>query len=252
MEQCFEQFIAQTHRRIIYCADDPVARRLCEKTDKALSYGLIKEATIRGEVITNSAENTTFKVFEKEHFLGTVTLPIHGLHNIINAIGTFAAVKEHDISFQEYVAAMAVFQPVKRRFECCGFCKTARIISDYAHHPTEIRAVLEMAENEPHDRIICLFQPHRYTRTLALKHLFAAAFCGADTVILCPVYPASEAPIDGGTSHDLFEVLQDDAPCRVLMASDLDHAWDLAREEIVGNDLLLLLGAGDVDRLARK
>jgi len=251
MEQCFEQLIAQTHRHIIYCADDSTATRLCLGKEKATSYGLIQPAYIYGKVLNNSLGKTIFNLFRDGILLGEVILPIHGLHNIINAIGTFAAVMNYGISFREYADAMAVFQSVKRRFECCGTCQSARVISDYAHHPTEIKAVLEAASNMPHDRIICIFQPHRYTRTLALKHHFSEAFRGADTVILSPVYPASESPLPGGTSEDLFNVLNQDAPCRILLASSLNDAWNRAKAEIKGNDILLLLGAGDIDKLAR-
>jgi len=129
-------------------------------------------------------------------------------------------------------------------------------VSDYAHHPSEIRALLQGAAQAGYRRISAVFQPHRYSRTCRLGAQFPPAFDGLDTLLLAPVYAASEVPQSGGTSADLYarfrehEAGQSESACRCILVESLDAAAEHMRRNLAGADLLLALGAGDVERVA--
>ena len=132
--------------------------------------------------------------------------------------------------------------------------QTISIVTDYAHHPTEMKCAVGMARAVCAGKLRVLFQPHRYSRTKALLNDFPAAFKGADEVVLCPTYAAFETPIEGGDIADLYQVCRaaygaDARGPRFYLARTVDEAWEHARNSMVGGDLTLLLGAGDIIKL---
>jgi UDP-N-acetylmuramate--alanine ligase len=137
----------------------------------------------------------------------------------------------------------------KRRFEVVLQANDITVISDYAHHPSEIAALVQMARAQHSGRLIAVFQPHRYTRTLALGDNFPAAFEGVDKLILTPVYAASEDPIAGGRICDLYARFRDDSSICPQLARSLEQAWGYLRRELQPGDMLLVIGAGDVENI---
>jgi len=126
------------------------------------------------------------------------------------------------------------------------------VVTDYAHHPTEMRCAVQMARERCGGRLRVLFQPHRYSRTKALLKDFPAAFEGADEVVLCPTYAAFEKPVEGGDIADLYKVCREQVKGRVLLARSCGEAWEHARNSMADGDLTLLLGAGDIVSLVPK
>jgi UDP-N-acetylmuramate--L-alanine ligase/UDP-N-acetylenolpyruvoylglucosamine reductase len=249
-EDCFRTFIRAASRRVIYCADDPRAARLCAPHPLALAYGLGASAALRATDLKESAGATTFTVHLQGQALGAFTVPAPGRHNVLNALAALAACLEVGTPPDVLREGLARVALPRRRFERFIDRDDVIIISDYAHHPGEIAALVRAAQRLHRPRLIAVFQPHRYTRTLALGRDFPASFNGLSEVVLCPVYAASEVPLEGGTTWDLYAHCRALATPRVTVASSLTHAWDYLRNQLRLGDVLLVIGAGDVDRIA--
>lgn len=232
---CFERVLEQS-ANVIRGSEDEVARRLAPDAGEA---GLVGVRTLR-----TTGEGSTFDLAG----VGQVDLPVPGRHNVMNATLAAAAALHLGLDAETIRRRLATFQSVGRRFETVRDRDGIRIVSDYAHHPTEIRAVLEAALALRPERVLAVYQPHRYTRTLALRDAFPPAFAGIDKLWLLPVYAASEAPIDGGTSEDLARCFaEQDVACSLM--KNIEEAWRVASAELRSGDLFLILGAGDVVKM---
>jgi UDP-N-acetylmuramate--alanine ligase len=141
--------------------------------------------------------------------------------------------------------ALKNFRPAKRRFEIMARARGITVISDYAHHPTEIRALMQQASSLNGRRIVAVFQPHRYSRTRAMGPEIASAFDGVDELVVVPVYAASEQPVAGGTTLDLVKHFE-----RAHYEDSLPGAWRHLQETLRDGDVLLVVGAGDVEKIA--
>ncbi len=247
---CFQMFADGVRRRIVYCADDPRAAAVCGKNPKGFSYGLSAPSHLRGTEIEETSSRIRANVLLKGAELGALSLPVPGRHNLLNALGACAAAMELGLSFGRVCAGLATFTHARRRFEKVVDRKDLLVISDYAHHPTEIQALVRTTMQCGGRRLIGVFQPHRYTRTRALGKAFPPAFAGLDELVLVPVYEASESPLEGGTSEDLFGHFQSfgQVPTRYLLS--LDEAWRYVKAKIGAGDVLLVIGAGDVEKIA--
>lgn len=185
-----------------------------------------------------------------------VTLNVPGEHNILNALAALAACRAAGVDLAEAAPAIAGFGGTGRRFEDRGTTATgARVYDDYAHHPTEVRATLEAARTLDARRIVACFQPHLFSRTRELAREFGRALAIADAVVVVDVYPARECAEDfPGTSGLLIaEAVADAAPGRlVVWAPSFDDAERRLRDELGPGDVLLTLGAGNVDALATR
>ncbi len=276
-EACFERFVAQTRRCVLYCVDDARAVRLCADSPKARSYGFSEAAALRG-VLHEQCGQTVLTVSSEGAELGAVKLPIPGDHNALNALGAIGVCLELGIPFDTIASAMNRVSLPKRRFEMSTRADGVKIVSDYAHHPSEIAALVQTAKQQHAGRVLALFQPHRYTRTRALGPAFPAAFVGVNLLVLAPVYAASELPLDGGRSCDLYAQFRDrdtasgstplsslqfERPTpnaqrptpngeefQLMLATSLEQAWGYLRRELREGDMLLVVGAGDVEQVA--
>lgn len=243
---CFEQFVRQARQRVVYGADDSRAAELCASLPNAVSYGWSERADVHGELRNESEKGLRVRVATGGEF----TLPVPGRHNGLNALAAWAVVQALVPTTPARLAGgLSRFRPVRRRFERVGEADGVRIVSDYAHHPTEIRAVLDMARHVSARKRWVVFQPHRYTRTRALGPDFPPAFAGTDEIVLTPVYAASEPPLDGGTTEDLLKHFEKWGKVPVRCAGSLEEARSVLRDRLQPGDLLLVLGAGDVERL---
>ncbi|MCX7007671.1 MAG: UDP-N-acetylmuramate--L-alanine ligase, partial [Kiritimatiellaeota bacterium] len=277
---CFQRFIKQA-RRVIYGADDPRAASLC---GGGISFGFAEGADFRAVNIELSARASAFDVLRRGEKLCRLHLPVPGRHNILNALAACAAVSEvfqgleketgsfskdwkkegsdfpslgknHAEISKPWKTLAGIFQalenfcPARRRFEVVSEAGGVLVISDYAHHPTEVRALVAAARGL-NRRLAAVFQPHRYTRTLALGADFPGAFAGVDEVVLAPVYAASEAPLAGGTSHDLARHFAQSGVARLREVESLEAAWFYLRASLKPDDVLLVVGAGDVEKIA--
>ncbi|HMP73675.1 MAG TPA: UDP-N-acetylmuramate--L-alanine ligase [Kiritimatiellia bacterium] len=178
---------------------------------------------------------------------GEVRLGVPGRHNVANALASLGAIYLMGCDVEAASEALGSFRLPRRRFETVVEARGIRMISDYAHHPTEIKALLEQARQLTSGRVIGVFQPHRYSRTKRFAEGFVEALDGVDELLLVPVYSASERFVEGGAIEDLGRAFERAGRGGVQVCEGLDAAWirlhNLARE----GDVVLLIGAGDVD-----
>ena len=247
MVDCFRTFARQA-RAVVYCAEDPESARVGAAAG-GVAYGFSPVAEFRGEDLEAGLSGTRFVVRAPGGRRGSVFLPLPGRHNVLNALAALAACDRCGIPLEAACAALEGFALPKRRFEPVAAARGIRIIADYAHHPSEIRALIDAAKQAGAGRTWAVFQPHRYTRTLALGPDFPPAFDGVTGVILAPVYAASEPPLAGGTSEDLLRHFRTHAGAPVELARNLAEAADLVASRWESGDWVLVVGAGDVEEV---
>lgn len=249
LKKCFAKLVKKTGRRIIYCADDRAAGKMLRGHRKSLSYGFSSNADLRLTKWKDASSGLVCRLEFGGKPLGRIKLPVPGRYNALNAAAACAVGLELGIPFVLIARALSEFQPVRRRFEKIVDRKDLLVISDYAHHPTEIAALLSGTRALKIKRWLAVFQPHRYSRTKALGRLFPPAFRGVDELILCPVYEASEAKITGGTSWDLYEHFRHDGKIKTVCARSLKPAWDYLQTRLAPGAGVLIIGAGDVVKI---
>ena len=182
IERVFRTLLEQTRDTAFYCIDDPHAARLCRPHPQAVSFGFGEDADYRGGAVSATAFGSNFEVSCRGRRLGRVALGVPGHHNVSNALGVIALAVELGLEFSAVAGALESFRGARRRFEVKLAGPEYTVIDDYGHHPTEIRATLATAKALNCARILVMFQPHRYSRTLALKDEFGRAFGDADLV----------------------------------------------------------------------
>lgn len=249
MNDCFHALAAHAHRLLVYGADDAVATRLFSGMPNARSFGFSHAAQVRAEDIRLHAESADFVLVMDGRRAGEFHLPVPGAYNIRNALAAATVGCALNLTPETVRNALAGYRAVRRRFETIFQGRGIRVISDYAHHPSEIFACLEAARGLRPRRLHVVFQPHRYTRTAVLLDDFPPAFEAADEIILTPVYAASEKPVDGGRSEDLYGSFERWGRRPVRLAANLDEAWTWLRGELAEGSLLVVVGAGDVEKL---
>lgn len=250
-QNAFAQFLAQTRAdgTIVVCGDETDARALAlQSGHSVLRYGTGRDNEWRAENIVNHAGGgTDFALFQGENELGTLSLQVPGTHNVLNALAALVVTQRCGVSYHVSRESLAKFQGVGRRFQIHGDFNGATIIDDYAHHPTEIRATLSAARMRfPDARIWALFQPHTFTRTRALLAEFAEALQAADRVLVTDIYAARESDAVGLTGAVLVERM--DAQ-KTQYVPTLTQAEQMLRAELRAGDVLVVLGAGDVNRV---
>ncbi|BCV24691.1 UDP-N-acetylmuramate--L-alanine ligase [Gelria sp. Kuro-4] len=231
----------------VLCADNPTAAHIagvCQR--RTVTYGLDNPATYEARNISHRTLHSDFDVFERGAYLGSLSLSVPGRHNILNALATVAVAREVGVDFAVVREALAVFHGVHRRFELLGEVGGVYVVDDYGHHPTEIKATLSAAKLGRFSRIICVFQPHRYTRTKFLHKEFGAAFGQADELIITGIYSAGETPIAGVSSELIVDaVAAQDGPQPVYIP-ELKHIVPYLLERVRPGDLVLTVGAGNI------
>jgi UDP-N-acetylmuramate--alanine ligase len=252
IDAVFRELIAQTRGSILYCADDLHAARLCRELPNSISYGEACSATYRYGRVSATNFGSRFEIWHQDTALGEVDLGVPGKHNISNALAVAALATELGIAFPKIAEALASFRGARRRFEVKLQNEDFLVVDDYGHHPTEIRETLRTAQGIGRKRIVVMFQPHRYSRTQALRNDFGGAFDSADLVFVTDVYAASEEPILGVSGETIVNAIRERGRPRaeyIAKRHQLHRA--LARAAGPG-DLLLSLGAGDIHEEASK
>lgn len=263
---CFRAVCRQTREAVVYCADDPVCREVVASVPGAIGYGFGEGATLRASNLRLDGDELLFDLsFGGEHAEG-LRLPIPGRHNVLNALGAIGAALALGHPFGEILPRLGALRELPhRRYERIRCRAGFEIVTDYSHHPTEIRALLEMAKARGRP-LFAVFQPHRYTRTKALLDQFPGAFAPLsadgptpDRLVLLPVYPAFESPLEGGTTADLYARLRAEnlASGRGVvpeLASSVDEVLGYlrARKSLPEQYDIVVIGAGDVGALAER
>ena len=210
------------------------------------TYGLCENDDFYAKNITyNDHACGTYTLMHKTEDLGTVSLSVPGKHNVSNSLAAIALCLNLGLPLDVIKKGLLQFGGNKRRFEYKGTKNGITVIDDYAHHPTEVAATLTAARNYPHGRIICVFQPHTYSRTKAFLSDFARVLSMADIVVLADIYAAREKNTIGISSKDLLAELQKNGQESYYFPS-FDEIEKFLSEKCINNDLLITMGAGDV------
>ena len=254
--QAFKQFVGNIKEggKAILCFDNPKVRRLAGETaGTVITYGVEgEEADYTAKNITYGVSGTGYDLYYKGEYLTRVELAVPGRHNVLNSMGAFAAAREMGISVDSILASLKKFGGAKRRFETKGKVGDVWVVDDYAHHPTEIGVTLKAARQTQPKRLLCVFQPHRYTRTKLLFDEFCQCFTDCDELILTDIYAASEEPIPGVSSMHLAEGIKAATGQDVLYIGKLAKAEEYLEREVQPGDLVMTIGAGDVFKIGEE
>jgi UDP-N-acetylmuramate--alanine ligase len=231
----------------VVCLDDENVRSIIPRiTRRVLTYGLNGRSDVSARAVTQTGMRVSYNAFLKGDLLGEVKLRMPGKHNVYNSLAAVAVGLELRVEFEAIKAALAEFEGVKRRFEIKGESNGITILDDYGHHPTEIKAVLDTADEIWKGRVVAVFQPHRYTRTALLGHLFGSAFDSCQRVYVTDIYAAGEEPIEGVTSMNIVNEIKKRGKTEVKYEADLKYLLKALVANLASGDVVVTLGAGDI------
>lgn len=246
--RAFEKFVKQVAPTgtLIRCQDDPLVRQLPDHPNQ-ITYGLHPDSDVQAVHIRLQGHHAVFEVDYRGRGLGTFTLSVPGLHNVVNALSVIALGLALDISVTIAREALEGYQGTERRFQVSRLPNNIWLIEDYAHHPVEIEATLDADAGSSRHRIV-VFQPHRFSRTKVLEREFIACFDRADGLIVTDIYSAFERPIPGITGERLARLIKAHGhPCvRYVPRQELsDYVHSIANS----GDTIFFLGAGDIGEI---
>ncbi|HOM94331.1 MAG TPA: UDP-N-acetylmuramate--L-alanine ligase [Candidatus Saccharicenans sp.] len=235
---------------VILCLDDPNLRSIMPQIErKVITYGFSPEADIQARDFEFDGFSSYSILYVHGQKAGRLELNVPGQHNILNALAATAVGLDLDIEMQTILQALEDYSGTGRRFELKRVVNDIMIIEDYAHHPTEIKATLQAARTGWKRRLVVAFQPHRFSRLARLQSEFTTAFRQADLLFLTEIYPAGEKPIPGVSGRNLFEEIWRSGQTNVWFEPELDKLPALLANELRPGDMLLVLGAGHINRI---
>jgi UDP-N-acetylmuramate--alanine ligase len=253
----FRQFLSQVPAdgTIVACADDPTLREMLSRPQqhppiraRVVPYGLTKGAEFFAEnLLRKDVGGFSFLLQYPGEPVGSFETGLAGIHQVRNALAAIAVASVLGLPQEAVRDAVARFRGVQRRFQHVGDAAGVTVMDDYAHHPTEVRATIAAAvQRFPGRRLVCLFQPHTFSRTQYLLDGFRACFQGVDELLIAETYAAREEPTAGMSARELAEVL-DNPPARYV--GSLDEAPAAVLAVLRPGDIFFTIGAGDVDRV---
>lgn len=242
----FNQFLDSTQKNIIYCSSDSESSNLCGFRNNVISYGWEITNNFSAKVCEMREGSTDFDVFAYGNLLGRVTLGVPGKHNVLNGLAVIALATELGVDFSDISGAMREFRGAKRRFDVLYRSANYSVVDDYGHHPTEIKATIATAKHLNPERLVCVFQPHRYTRTQLMMDEFAKAFREVDELFVTDIYPAGEKPIENINSEAVVKAIHDEGHQKVNYVPDLKTAHLEVGAALSCGDTILTLGAGNI------
>ncbi|KHN61357.1 UDP-N-acetylmuramate--L-alanine ligase [Dickeya fangzhongdai] len=265
LKQTFINFLHNLpfYGHAVMCLDDAVIRELLPKVGRHITtYGFSDDADVRLADYRQVGAQGLFTLARQGKPLLNVTLNAPGRHNALNAAAAVAVATEEGIDDDAILRALARFQGTGRRFDFLGEFPlqpvngksgSAMLVDDYGHHPTEVDATIKAARaGWPDKRLVMIFQPHRYTRTRDLYDDFAHVLSQVDVLLMLDVYPAGEAPIPGADSRSLCRTIRGRGKIDPIMVPDVETLPELLAQALQGDDLVLVQGAGNIGKLARR
>ncbi len=252
IKEAFVSFMNKTpfYGAIIACVDPPWRETLesirPRLRRRLITYGLEPGAAIGAAGIRPCGRGSAFQITEHGTALTEVILAVPGRHNVQNALAAAAAGLELGLDAEAIRRGLERFRGADRRFQIKAEIGGMTVVDDYGHHPAEIRATLDAARMWGAKRIWAIFEPHRYTRTLALMDDFAGAFAGCERVYVLEIYPASEEPIPGVTSRRLVERMRELGCASARLAPSADELIDEVIADAGPGLMILTIGAGSV------
>lgn len=255
--QSFSQFasLVPADGAVIAYDANPFVKSVIEDLPNAITFGLSEGCDYYASDIEFNAEGMpSFDVNHGGEVLCSVQLSVPGEHNILNALASFACCHIMGVSPEVISKILAEYTGTQRRFDLLGKTSTGvKIYDDYAHHPTEIKATLAAVKNMQHNTLWCLFQPHTYTRTMALMDEFAESFTVADKVVLAEIYAAREKNIHKISSTQVMDKIKANEPDKdICYFPEFDEIAEYVYANAQEGDLILTMGAGDIYRVGEK
>jgi UDP-N-acetylmuramate--alanine ligase len=249
IKSAFVQFASKVpfYGFVVLCLDEPSLQDIMPKIrKKIITYGLNGQADLQAVDIVHKEQTTTFTVLHKGEELGSITLNIPGRHNVQNALAAIAVAKELSVPFDKIKAGLQKFSGVFRRWEVKAEINGITVVDDYAHHPTEIKATLQGAKSGWRRRVVCVFQPHLYSRTRDFYDEFGRSFFNADILVLTDVYPAREEPIQGVSGELIANAARDFGHKQVHYVPDKRDVPAFLEATVRTGDMVITMGAGDI------
>jgi UDP-N-acetylmuramate--alanine ligase len=251
LREGFERFVTGLAGPAVLCADDPGSAALVHAAREPVTYGTAADSDYRMDGVVPDGKGVRFALHHDADRVDVVVPAAPGSHNAANAAGALALAHRLGVPLAEGAAALAGFRGVDRRFEQRGVAGGVIIVDDYAHLPTEVAAALAAAAAGPWERVVAVFQPHRYSRTASLWRDFSHAFRDADLLAITDVYAAGEAARPGVSGKLIVDAVLDAHPwAHVAWLPTLDDVLAWLRLVLRRGDLCLTLGAGDLTTLA--
>jgi UDP-N-acetylmuramate--alanine ligase len=245
IEEAFSAF-ARRSDHAVACADDPAAMRAAADAPAVTSYGTAPGAEVRLQV-DRVGPGGASGIVEVDGARYELRLPVDGAHNLLNATAAIAVARSVGVNVAAAVEALSLFAGVHRRFELRGVARGATFVDDYGHVPAELAVTLDVARRTEPERIVAVFQPHRYSRTQALWRELGASLREADVVVVTDVYAAAQDPIPGVTGMLVVRGVAAAVPNRrVVYLPHRADVVDFLDREVRGGDLVVTMGCGDV------
>ncbi|WP_456155299.1 UDP-N-acetylmuramate--L-alanine ligase [Veillonella sp.] len=240
--------------KAVVCGDNDNIRFIMSKVNRQfITYGLEEDNDYVAKNIHYEDSSLVYDVFHKGENLGRVSLRVPGNHNVLNSLASFIVAHECcHVPVAFIVKALGKFIGAKRRFETKGHVAGVWVVDDYAHHPTEIKATLKAAKELEKHRVICVFQPHRYSRTFLLKDEFATAFTSADEIYMTDIYSSGEDPIEGIDGHTIPNAISEATQQHVNYVEDVNDLPAILAKVVRQNDLVITMGAGSINQYGPK
>ena len=253
MKSAFLEFMNRVpfYGATVICLDEPHLQSLIPKLDKRyITYGLNSQADYSARNISVFGVGINFDVVFRGKNLGTIASAIPGLHNVRNTLAAVAVGMELELDFDIVKAALKNFSGVQRRFEIVIDTDSFVLLDDYGHHPAEIKATLRTAKEVwPERRLLVVFQPHRYSRTRLLMESFWSSFNDADYLIVVPIYPAGEEPIEGASAKEIARGVRYCGHKHVEYLDDINEVVAVVLKAVRFGDIMMTLGAGNIGEL---
>jgi UDP-N-acetylmuramate--alanine ligase len=231
----------------VLCFDNAHVRDIAAGLErKFVSYAIDHDADYTARDISVRGTTTIYKAYCRDSFLGNIELNVPGRHNVANSLAAVAVGHHIGLAFEQIAEGLSSFRGVKRRFQTKGRVDGVWVVDDYAHHPTEISTTLRAARDTNPKRLICVFQPHRYSRTKFLREEFGGAFTHADMIVLTDVYSAGEEPIPGISGEVIKEEVERQTKQAVTYIPDKANIARYLAQVVEPGDLVMTMGAGNI------
>lgn len=247
LKESFLKFALATSNKVIGCSDDASVKNILSRVD-GIGYGLQTKNQFHAENIIINETGSSFDMFAGKNFITAVKTSLVGEHNVLNVLGVLSFFFYIGEDIKKASEAVKYFKGTKRRFQFKNKIAGVTFMDDYAHHPTEIAAVLKAARRLLPRRLVVIFQPHRFSRVKALSKEFSRCFSDADEVIITDIYSASEKEIEGINSLALSDSIRQNFSGVLRYIPKEELAWK-ASLYLKEGDLVFGLGAGDINLL---
>ncbi|MGA1824167.1 MAG: UDP-N-acetylmuramate--L-alanine ligase [bacterium] len=249
IKDTFLQFVNKVpfYGMIVLCSDDDNIREIMPRLKREFcTYGLSNDADMQAQDIKMHWLGSRYDLYFKNKLFGEITLTTPGIHTVYNSLAAISVALELEVPFPLIQKGIEDFKGADRRFQIKGEVNDILVIDDYAHHPTEIETTLKAVRIGNKRRVLVVFQPHRYTRTMDLLPEFSAAFHDADVIILTNIYSATEKPIPGIHAKSIMEGIKNNGKEDLYFVEQVDEISDLLLDIAKPGDIVVTLGAGNI------